>query len=96
MNGECSHHLYQTKSDAVVYDFHSNHFACLLFLEGVIYFLQVDGSDSPDKHENRGCGELHIYELKKLFESNDEVFRKYLKDEERVKEAVGICKEQIV
>lgn len=46
--------------------------------------------------KKRGCGELHTNELKKLFESNDEVFRKYLTDKERVKEAVGIYKEQIV
>lgn len=34
--------------------------------------------------KRRECGELHINELKKLFESNNEVFRKYLKD--RVKD----------
>lgn len=40
--------------------------------------------------KRRECGELHINELKKLFESNNEVFRKYLKD--RVKDQWGFVR----
>lgn len=87
---------YHERWAGLVYDFYNNHFASLLFLEGAISFLQVNGSDSPNKHKKRRCAELHTNELKKLFVSNYEVFRKYLKDKERVKEAMEICKEQVV
>lgn len=80
----------------LVYNLHNNNFASAVFLEVPLSFLQVNSSDSQNKHGKRRCGELHTNDLKKLFETNDEVFRKYLKDKERIKEAVGICKEQIV